>query len=172
VGILLSLREETMGEIERVIIYGVSFDATSRQPIVLLKVDGKNRFLPIWVGHPEAAAILAKLQKADLPRPMTHDLLATVIESLSATVSAVIVTKLSENTFYAVIRLDAHGEEIQLDSRPSDAIAIAVRTDAPVYVSTELLSSHGIDFAPEIEDSEEIVKEFREFLDEVSPQDF
>jgi bifunctional DNase/RNase len=164
--------EETMGDVERVTVYGVSFDVASKQPIVLLKVEGKNRFLPIWVGHPEAAAILMKLQKADLPRPMTHDLLASVIEHLSATVSAIVVTDLRENTFYAVIRLVACGEELQLDSRPSDAIALAVRTDAPIYVSTELLTANGIEFDQEIEDVEDVVKEFREFLDEVSPQDF
>ena len=166
------LSEETMGDIERVTVYGVSFDVTSKQPIVLLKVEGKNRFLPIWIGHPEAAAILMKLQKAELPRPMTHDLLATVIERLSARVSAVIVTELRDNTFYAVIQIDAGGEELQVDSRPSDAIALAVRADAPIYASSELLSANGIEFEQEIEDVEDIVKEFRQFLDEVSPQDF
>jgi len=161
-----------MRDVERVTIYGVSFDVASKQPIVLLKVEAKNRFLPIWIGHPEAAAILMKLQKADLPRPMTHDLLASVIERLSATVSAVVVTELRENTFYAVIQLEVDGEEIEVDSRPSDAIALAVRTDSPIYVSTELMNANGIEFEQEVEDVEEIVKEFRQFLDEVSPQDF
>jgi len=139
---------------------------------VLLKAEGKNRFLPIWIGHPEAAAILMKLQNADLPRPMTHDLLAATIEQLSATVSSVLVTELRDNTFYAVLRLEAGGEEIQLDSRPSDAIALAVRTDAPIFASIELLETNGIEFEQEIEDVEDVVKEFREFLDDVSPQDF
>jgi bifunctional DNase/RNase len=161
-----------MDDVERVTVYGVSFDMASKQPIVLLKVEGKNRFLPIWIGHPEAAAILMKLQKAELPRPMTHDLLASAIERLSASVSAVIVTELRDNTFYAIIQLDADGEELRLDSRPSDAIALAVRTDAPIYVSAELLNANGIEFEQEIVDVEEIVKEFRQFLDEVSPQDF
>lgn len=157
---------------ERVTVYGVSFDVASKQPIVLLKVEGKNRFLPIWIGHPEAAAILMKLQNADLPRPMTHDLLAATIEQLSATVSSVLVTELRDNTFYAVLRLEAGGQEIQLDSRPSDAIALAVRTDAPIFASTELLEANGIEFEQEVEDIEEIVKEFRQFLDDVSPEDF
>jgi bifunctional DNase/RNase len=161
-----------MDDVEKVTVYGVSFDVASKQPIVLLKVEGKNRFLPIWIGHPEAAAILMKLQKAELPRPMTHDLLANAIERLSASVSAIIVTELRDNTFYAVIQLDVSGEKLRLDSRPSDAIALAVRTDSPIYVSTELLSANGIEFEQEIEDVEEIVKEFRQFLDEVSPQDF
>lgn len=157
---------------EKVTVYGVSFDVASKQPIVLLKVEGKNRFLPIWIGHPEAAAILMKLQNAELPRPMTHDLLATAIEQLSASVERVLVTELRDNTFYAVLQLDASGQEIRLDSRPSDAIALAVRTDAPIFASTELLNANGIEFEQEGVDVEDIVKEFREFLDEVSPQDF
>jgi len=157
---------------ERVIVYGVSFDVASKQPIVLLKVETKNRFLPIWIGQPEAAAILMRLQKAELPRPMTHDLLAATLEQLSATVSAVVVTELRENTFFALVVLDADGREIRLDSRPSDAIALAVRTDAPIYVSDELLATNGIEFEQEVDGAEEIVKEFRQFLDEVSPQDF
>jgi bifunctional DNase/RNase len=157
---------------ERVAVYGVSFDVATKQPIVLLKVEAQHRFLPIWIGQPEAAAILMRLQKAELPRPMTHDLLAAALEQLSATVSAVMVTELRENTFFAVVVLDADGQEIHLDSRPSDAIALAVRTESPIYVSSELLATNGIEFEQEIEDAEEIVKEFRQFLDEVSPQDF
>jgi bifunctional DNase/RNase len=157
---------------ERVIVYGVSFDVASKQPIVLLKVETTNRFLPIWIGQPEAAAILMRLQKAELPRPMTHDLLAATLEQLSATVSAVVVTELRENTFFAVIVLEADGREIRVDSRPSDAIALAVRTEAAIYVSSELLATNGIEFEQEIDDAEDVVKEFRQFLDEVSPQDF
>jgi bifunctional DNase/RNase len=157
---------------ERVIVYGVSFDAASKQPIVLLKSEGRNLFLPIWIGHPEAAAILMKLQNAELPRPMTHDLLVNIIGHLQASVTGVLVTELRENTFYAVLRLDAGGQEIQVDSRPSDAIALAVRTDAPIFASEVLLDANGIEFAQEVENVEEIVKEFKDFLDEVSPEDF
>ena len=161
-----------MENVEQVTVYGVSFDVTSKQPIVLLKVEDTNRFLPIWIGHPEAAAILMKLQGAELPRPLTHDLLANVIDHLSATVVAVIVTELRDNTFYAVIHLETDGQEVLLDSRPSDAIALAVRTETPIYVSTELLNANGIEFEREIQDVEEIISEFRQFLDDVSPQDF
>jgi uncharacterized protein len=157
---------------ERVSVYGVSFDVASKQPIVLLKVEGKNRFLPIWIGHPEAAAILMKLQNAELPRPMTHDLLASTIAQLSASVESVLVTELRDNTFYAVLRLESDGREIQLDSRPSDAIALAVRTDAPIFAASEVLETNGIEFAQEVEDVEEIVREFKQFLDDVSPEDF
>ena len=120
---------------EKVTVYGVSFDVASKQPIVLLKVEGKNRFLPIWIGHPEAAAILMKLQNAELPRPMTHDLLASAIEQLSASVTSVLVTELRDNTFYAVLKLEAAVRRSELDSRPSDAIALAVSTDAPIFAS-------------------------------------
>lgn len=158
---------------ERVIVYGVSFDVASKQPIVLLKVEGQNRFLPIWIGHPEAAAILMKLQNAELPRPMTHDLLASVISGLSASVARVLVTDLRENTFYAVLQLQLEGgEEVGVDSRPSDAIAIAVRTDAPIFASSELLAANAIEFDQEVGEIEDIVKEFRDFLDQVSPEDF
>ncbi len=157
---------------ERVNVYGVSFDAASKQPIVLLKAEDRNLFLPIWIGHPEAAAILMKLQNAELPRPMTHDLLANVIDQLQAGVIGVLITELRDNTFYAVLRLDSNGQEIRVDSRPSDAIALAVRTDAPIFASENLLDANGIEFDAEVEDVEEIVKEFKDFLDEVSPEDF
>jgi uncharacterized protein len=157
---------------EKVVVYGVSFDVANKQPIVLLKVEDKNRFLPIWIGHPEAAAILMKLQNAELPRPMTHDLLTSIIGNLSASVEQVLVTELRDNTFYAVLRLKSGQDEIDVDSRPSDAIAIAVRTDAPIFASTELLESNGIEFEQEIEDPEQIVREFRDFLEDVSPEDF
>ncbi|MCL5735420.1 MAG: bifunctional nuclease family protein [Actinobacteria bacterium] len=158
---------------EKVNVYGVSFDVSSKQPIVLLRVEGQNRFLPIWIGHPEAAAILMKLQNAELPRPMTHDLLASVIGQLSASVARVLVTELRDNTFYAVVQLETEkGEEIKVDSRPSDAIALAVRTDAPIFASSQLLDSNAIEFDQEVGEIEDIVKEFRDFLDEVSPEDF
>jgi bifunctional DNase/RNase len=113
-----------------------------------------------------------KLQNADLPRPMTHDLLATVIDQLRASVMGVLVTELRENTFYAVLRLDAGGQEIQIDSRPSDAIALAVRTDAPIFASQTLLDANGIEFDQEVAYVEEIVQEFKTFLEEVTPEDF
>jgi bifunctional DNase/RNase len=161
-----------MNDFRKVVVYGVSFDVASKQPIVLLKAEDANRFLPIWIGHPEAAAILMKLQNAELPRPMTHDLLAHVIDHLSATLERVVVTELKDNTFYAILQLQSGQQRIDVDSRPSDAIALAVRTDAPIFVSTELLDSNGIEFDQDVEDVEEIVSEFKEFLDEVSPEDF
>src|SRR5436190_19738638 len=110
-------------------IYGVSFDLVGKQPIVLLKTAEGNRYLPIWIGHSEAAAILMKLQGATTPRPMTHDLVTEIIGQLDAQVVRITVTELKENTFYASITVQQNGSEIEIDSRPSDAIAPAVRAD-------------------------------------------
>ena len=157
---------------EKVVVYGVSFDPRTKQPIVLLKVEGENRLLPIGIGRPETVAILMKLQNEVLPRPLTHDLLASVIDGLSASLERVLVTGVRENTVYAVLQLVAGDEEIDVDSRPSDAIALAVRTETPIFVSTELLATNGIEFEQQKEDVEEVVKEFKTFLNQVSPEDF
>src|ERR671924_1930505 len=109
------------------VIYGVSFDLVGKQPIVLLKTADGNKFLPIWIGHAEAAAILMKLQGASTPRPMTHDLMADMVSELNAEIAKITVTELRENTFYALITLRAASAEIEIDSRPSDALALAVR---------------------------------------------
>ena len=154
------------------VIYGVSFDVIGKQPIVLLKTVEGNRFLPIWIGHPEAAAILIKLQGTKLPRPMTHDLLTSIIGRFEADVRRITVTELKESTFYATLTLTKDGAEIDIDSRPSDALALAVRTDAPIFASTELIDENAIEFEREVDDTEEIVESFRDFLESVSPEDF
>lgn len=154
------------------VIYGVSFDMVGKQPIILLKAVDGNEFLPIWIGHPEAAAILMKLQGADTPRPMTHDLVATLFDELEIECSQIAVTELRDNTFYASITLRVNGREIEIDSRPSDAIALAVRTEAPIYVAEDVIAESAIEFEHEVEDTEEVVTKFRKFLDEVSPEDF
>ena len=127
---------------QEMVIYGVSFDMVGKQPIVLLKTTDGNKFLPIWIGHPEAAAILMKLQGAASPRPMTHDLVADILGHLQAKVVKIAVTELRDNTFYAMITLAVDGTEIEVDSRPSDAIAVAVTCDPPlpIYVSEDVLN--------------------------------
>jgi hypothetical protein len=159
-------------DVQEMVIYGVSFDVIGKQPIVLLKTVEGNKFLPIWIGHPEAAAILIKLQGTKLPRPMTHDLLTSVIGQFHAEVSRITVTELKESTFYARLTLSKDGDEFDLDSRPSDALALAVRTDAPIFASTELIDENAIEFEREVDDTEEIVESFRDFLESVSPDDF
>src|SRR6266566_1736793 len=140
---------------QEMVIYGVSFDLVGKQPIVLLKTADGNKFLPIWIGHPEAAAILMKLQGASTPRPMTHDLVSDIISQLDAQVVRITVTELKENTFYASITVQQNGSEIDIDSRPSDAIALAVRADAPIFAAEEV-----------------IVSEFKQFLEHVTPDEF
>jgi uncharacterized protein len=154
------------------VIYGVSFDLVGKQPIVLLKTADGNKFLPIWIGHPEAAAILMKLQGAATPRPMTHDLVADILEQLDAEVTRITVTELRDNTFYASITVHQNGSEIEIDSRPSDAIAIAVRSDAPIFAAERVIEESAIEFEGEEVNEEEIVDEFRKFLDDVSPDQF
>ena len=157
---------------QEMVIYGVSFDMVGKQPIVLLKTVDGNKFLPIWIGHPEAAAILMKLQGATTPRPMTHDLISEMIGELDATCSRVSVTELKDNTFYASITLRVNGQEIEIDSRPSDALAVAVRTSAPIFAADDVIEESSIEFEHEVEDQEEVVEKFKDFLDEVSPEDF
>src|SRR5436853_3517370 len=125
--------------VHEMVIYGVSFDLVGKQPIVLLKTADGNKFLPIWIGHPEAAAILMKLQGASTPRPMTHDLVTDMLGELGAQVVRITVTELKENTFYASITVQQNGSEIEIDSRPSDAIALAVRADAPIYAAAAVI---------------------------------
>ncbi len=153
-------------------IYGVSFDMVGKQPIVLLKTAEGNKFLPIWIGHPEAAAILMKLQGAATPRPMTHDLFTDLLSQLEARVVRIAVTELRDNTFYALITISVDGSEIEVDSRPSDAIALAVRADAPIFAAESVIEESAIEFEHEDVNEEEVVEEFKKFLDEVKPEDF
>jgi bifunctional DNase/RNase len=158
--------------LQRMSIYGVSFDMVGKQPIVLLKTVDGNKFLPIWIGHPEAAAILMKLQGAETTRPMTHDLLSEVLEQMDARCERVSVTELRDNTFYAQITLSVNGSQLEIDSRPSDALALAVRCEAPIFAAEDVIEESAIEFEHEVEDTEEVVDKFKEFLDNVSPEDF
>ena len=157
---------------QEMVIYGVSFDMVGKQPIVLLKTVDGNRFLPIWIGHPEAASILMKLQGATTPRPMTHDLLCSMLGELEVRCTQIAVTELRENTFYASITLNVNGREMEIDSRPSDAIALAVRAGAPIFAADEVIAESAIEFEHEVEDTDDVVEKFKEFLDQVSPEDF
>ena len=154
------------------VIYGVSFDLVGKQPIVLLKTADGNRFLPIWIGHPEAAAILMKLQNASTPRPMTHDLVTEILGQLNAEVVRITVTELRENTFFAQITVQLDGSEVEIDSRPSDAIALAIRSDAPIYAAESVIDESAIEFEGEEVNEEEMVDEFKKFLENVSPDQF
>jgi uncharacterized protein len=160
---------------QEMLIYGVSFDLVGKQPIVLLKTADGNKFLPIWIGHPEAAAILMKLQSQAPPRPMTHDLLSDMLEQLGAQIVRITVTELRENTFYAQITVQQDGGEIEIDSRPSDAIALAIRAEAPIFAADRVIEESAIEFEGEEIDQDRLdeeVAKFRNFLDEVTPDQF
>ena len=160
---------------QEMVIYGVSFDMVGKQPIVLLKTVDGNKFLPIWIGHPEAASILMRLQGAGTPRPMTHDLLSDMLEQLEAQVVRITVTELRENTFYAQITVQQEGREIEVDSRPSDAIALAIRAEAPIFAADRVIEESAIEFEGEDVDQDQLdaeVAKFRNFLEEVTPEDF
>jgi len=154
------------------VIYGVSFDIVGKQPIVLLKTVDGNKFLPIWIGHPEAAAILMKLQGATTPRPMTHDLVTDMLSQLDAQVVRITVTELRDSTFYAQITVQQDGSEVEIDSRPSDAIALAIRAEAPIFAADRVIEESAIEFEGEEVDEEAIVGEFKQFLENVSPDEF
>ncbi|MBA2295802.1 MAG: bifunctional nuclease family protein [Actinobacteria bacterium] len=161
-------------------VYGVSFELVGKQPIVLLRTSEGRTFLPIWIGHSEAAAILSRLQGQEPPRPLTHDLVCAIIESLGAEIERVTVTELRDSTFYAKITLVRNGAEIEIDSRTSDAIAIALRADATIYADDEVIEESGVQFEGEEPDlsyaqlnlGEVDMDEFRQFLDTVSPDEF
>jgi len=122
-------------------IRGLMMDPVTHMPIVLLKDSDSETVLPIWVGVYEANAIALEIEKVSTPRPMTHDLLKNLLIGLETTVRKVVVTELKDDTFYAVIWLERGGEIISIDSRPSDALALALRMDCPIYVEEEVLKT-------------------------------
>lgn len=148
---------------------GVRVELPTNQPIVLLRERNGERYLPIWIGASEAAAIALSLQGVVTPRPMTHDLLKTILEDLSIAVEKIEVTELRDSTFYATITMQRGTDSFEISSRPSDAIALAVRMATPIYASEDVLDEASI-LIPG--DEEEEVEKFREFLDNVSPEDF
>lgn len=122
-------------------IRGLMMDPVTNMPIVILRDAGGDAILPIWVGIYEANAIALEIEKVTTPRPMTHDLIKNVLTGLEAGVKKVVVNELKDDTFYAVIWLDRDGELISIDSRPSDALALALRLDCPIYVEEQVLKS-------------------------------
>jgi len=156
----------------RVSLVGVRVEVPTNQPIVLLREQDGQRHLPIFIGPPEATAIVYALQGMETPRPLTHDLFKSVLDELAARMERVVITELHEGTFYAEIEIVQNGETHRISSRPSDAIALAVRYDeqVPIFVEEAVLDEAGVLF--EAEEEEEQIEEFREFLDQVRPEDF
>ncbi len=158
----------------------VRVDLQSSTPVVLLEeTEGARRSLAIFVGAPEATAIALALQGVELPRPMTHDLMSEILGVFGARLERVVVTQLVESTYYAELQIRAGEREINISCRPSDGIALALRTTSPLYVADDLMDAEGLVMELDEDDSEEdqanpdeIVGEFREFLDNVKPEDF
>jgi uncharacterized protein len=151
-------------------LVGVRIELPTQQPIVLLKERDGERYLPIWIGNVEATAIAFALQGVQTPRPLTHDLLRNVLEELQARVDRIVITELRDGTFYANIELTRDGARYTISSRPSDAIALAVRTKTTIFAEERVLSEASILIKNDEEERE--VEKFREFLDQVSPEDF
>ena len=158
----------------RMSIYGINLDLFSSSPIVILKVEGDNRYLPIWIGQPEARSILMKLQGQEFSRPLTHDLAVKLVNELGGSMERVTVTQLKDSTFFATISLEIGGRTVEVDSRPSDAIALAVRSGAEIYASDEVIEEAGVVFEEAMEDApqEEVVDKFKDWMNRVSPEDF
>jgi bifunctional DNase/RNase len=153
----------------------VRVELPSNTPILLLQeADGRRRTLPIYIGPAEAQAIAWAQQGIETPRPMTHDLMKDLLDALGASVECVVITELRDRTFFAEIRLIAGGQRHVVSSRPSDAIALAVRVNSTIYAEEELLDSEGVILPVEEpeEDAEELVSEFREFIEGIRPEDF
>ena len=155
-------------------VRGLALDPLSNLPIIILRDDEEKRSLPIWIGIYEANAIALELEKIETPRPMTHDLIKNILETIEARVQKVVVTDLKENTFYAVLHLQVGGTEYTVDSRPSDAIALALRVGAPIYVDEEVVRKAK---SLEVGKEAEAVKaddpdRLREWLQNIKPEDF
>jgi hypothetical protein len=162
----------------RVQLRAVRVDLQTNTPVLLLQeTEGEGRTLPIFIGNPEATAIAYALQGVPMPRPLTHDLMKDVLGALSVTLEHVVITELRSQTYFAELHLVRGQERTVVSSRPSDAVAVAVRTETPIFVSDELMESEGIILALDSEEDgednpEELVGEFRQFLDSVRPEDF
>lgn len=153
----------------RMTVKGIALDPITNMPIIILKDLEEKRTIPIWVGIFEANAIALELEKVSTPRPMTHDLIKSILDGLGVNVRQVIVNDLKDNTFYAVIELHYNGNIINIDSRPSDAIALALRMGAPIYVAEKVVvQARNVEVSEEKEESDR----WREWLENLKPEDF
>ncbi len=150
-------------------LIGVRVELPANQPIVLLKERKGERFLPIWIGAFEATAIAFALQGIETARPMTHDLMKNIMDALGITMEKVVISDLKEGTFYADITLTQNDDTFEISARPSDAIALAVRMGVTIYASEHVLSEASVFIQT---DEEEEIQRFRDFLDNVKPEDF
>lgn len=150
-------------------IHSLGMDETNDQPVVILREQDGHRVVPIWIGQPEATAILLAVQGIEPPRPLTHDLMLSIITTLGFVVERVEITRVEASTFYAALILRGEERTIAMDARPSDSLALAVRSGCQVFVAEEVMRTAGV--IPE-DEAEQEVEEFRDFLDKVEPEDF
>ena len=155
-------------------LVGVRIEIPANTPMVLLQEqEGAQRLLPIYIGSPEASAIHYALEGVEPPRPLTHDLFVTVLGELGSSLERVVVTEVRDHTYYAELHLQFGEEARVVSARPSDAIALAIRCEAPIFAADELLDEVGQLPEPEPEEqAEEIIDEFKDFIESVSPDDF
>lgn len=154
-------------------VSGITIDPTSNAPIVILKAVNADQALPIWIGILEATAIATELENVRLSRPMTHDLFKNFLDTLKITISKVEVCDLRDNTFYAQIYFSLGEKSYNIDARPSDAIALALRADCPIFVDDKVLEKSGqLDGEPEALDDSEEGRKWKEYLEKLSPEDF
>lgn len=160
-------------------VLGIRLEVPSNQPVLLLGDLERPRYLPLWIGTAEATSISLAIDEIHTSRPLTHDLLVTVMQEFDAQLSSVCITELDEGTFYAVLQFENHDS---ISVRPSDAVAVAVRTGVPIYVSQEVMDEAGMDFNEEelgASGEEEIapltqqdIEQFKKFLEDINPEDF
>jgi bifunctional DNase/RNase len=150
-------------------IHSLGLDEQNNQPVLMLREDDGHRVVPIWIGHPEAMAIMLAVQGIEPPRPLTHDLMMRLVEATGFVLERIEITRVDEGTFFASIVLRSEARTIAVDARPSDSLALAVRAGCPVFIDDEVMRISGI--VPE-EEAEEEVAAFRDFLEHVEPEDF
>jgi bifunctional DNase/RNase len=155
-------------------VRGLALDPVSNMPIIILRDEEDKRSLPIWVGIFEANAIALELEKIPTPRPMTHDLIKNILETIEARLLKIVVTDLRENTFFAELHLQVGDGEVTVDSRPSDAIALALRAAAPIYVDEEVVrKAKSLEVTKESEPVKaDDPERLREWLENIKPEDF
>jgi bifunctional DNase/RNase len=150
-------------------VAGIALDAVSRSPIILLKDASERRALPIYIGQDQAKAIINALEKQAPPRPFTHDLIINLLENCNVRIDRILINSLQDNTFYAVIVIEQNGVSKEIDARPSDAIALAVRSKAPIWVMEEVIASASIPVDRDADEEER--RAFRNFVSDLRPAD-
>ena len=152
-------------------VMGIALDTRTGSPIVVLHDMDNRKALPIWIGSAEASAIIRRIENIEVSRPMTHDLIASIVEKTGGSIDRVEINDVEKETYYAIIYIkDKEGNEVEIDARPSDAIAVAIRVDAPIFVTANVLANGSV--SCDAAKDEEEAQEFRSFIQSIKPSDF